>query len=113
MAYCTEADIEALIGYSITANTRPTTTALAVMLENADSLINAFMIESSNITDTYGILQTVACHLVLKMINNMFAFAEPENYGLVEVTLTEEDKMLIRKAHRKWASHSWEMGTDD
>lgn len=112
MAYCTEADIEAMIGFAIDATSRPTTTQLAVMLTNADSIINAFIRESSNITDTYGILQTIACHLVIKMVNNLFAFAEPENYPLLEIGLTEQDEKLVLKAHSKWQVKSWEMGVD-
>ncbi len=110
--YASETDIEALIGYSISTDTRPTSTQLAVMLTNADSIINAFAKVSSNMTDTFGILQTVACQLVRKMINNLFALAEPKDYALLEISLTEEDKTLIQKAHSLWQGYSWEMGID-
>lgn len=112
MTYCTEADIENLLCINIDANSRPSTTQLALMIANADAIINAFIRQSTNITDTYGILQTVACQLVSKMINNMFYFSEPENYGMMEVALTEEDKILIQKAHSLWQVNSWEMGVD-
>ena len=112
MTYATETDVEPLVGFLITATSRPTTTAVAIMLTMADSIINAFIKQSTNITDTYGILKVVASHLVLKMINNLFHFAEPDAYEFVEVFLTEQDEALIRRAHSVWQVLSWEMGTD-
>lgn len=109
MTYAIETDIEGMLSITIDATSRPTTTHLAVMLANADAKINAFIKQSSNITDTYGILKAVACGLVHKMMNNMFNFAEPDSYDFVEVLLTEEDKDLIRRAHSVWQVLSWEM----
>lgn len=110
--YATEADIEGMLSIAVDATSRPTTTHLAVMLANADGIINAFMRKSTNVTDTYGILQTVACHLVVKMINNMMYLAEPSKYPLLEVGLTKQDEDLIQKAHSLWEVESWEMGIE-
>lgn len=107
--YATAAQVGALLGFSISHTSRPTLTQMAVMLDNADSIINAFMKKDSNITDTYGILQTVACALVKKMTHNLFHFAEPDIYDFVEEILTEQDEKLIRRAHSVWTVLSWEM----
>jgi len=108
--YCAETDIEALLNYPIDATSRPTTTSLAVMITNADGIINGFARQSTNMTDTYGLLKPIACQLVMKMINNMLSFAEPEKFDMMELTLTDDDKDNIIKAHSLWEIKSWEMG---
>lgn len=112
MTYAEKADIEAMIGYSISNDTdsQPSETYLNVMLSRADSLINAEMKESTNITDTYGYLKTIACNLVYKMINNLLAIQDPENFGPMEIVLTAEDMRLIHMAYTKWDSHTMEIG---
>jgi len=110
MTYAIETDIEGVVGHAITATSRPTTTELAVMLTQADSIINADLMESINITDTYGILKSNAISLVCKMINNLHHLAEPDFYDYMEVSLTEDEKRRMLKAHSKWAILSWELG---
>lgn len=112
MTYATKSDIEAMVGYTISdsSDSLPTETYLDVMLERADSIINAEMKETTNITDTYGYLKTVACNLVYKMINNVLAIQSPEKFGPMEVTLTPEDMRLIHMAHEKWATYTTDIG---
>jgi len=112
--YATSTNVGNRIGITFSDDpaTRPSLTQAIAMCTDADSIINGYMKQSSNITDTYGFLRTVAINLVIKMINNLFALAEPDAYALIEVQLTEQDKELITKAHSIWAADSWEMGVD-
>jgi len=112
MAYAKENNIENRIGFPIDGDSRPSTTQLAGMLVDADSIINSFMKQSTNITDEFGLLRVIAIRLTMDMINNLLAYAEPENYAQIVVALTEEDKDDIRQAHSVWQSYSWEMGID-
>ena len=107
--YATAAQVGTLVGFTISHTSRPTLTQMAVYLDNADGIINAFMKQSSNITDTYGILQVVACALAQKMVHNLLHFAEPDIYDYIDVSLTEQDEKLIRRAHSVWTVLSWEM----
>lgn len=68
------------------------------------------MKRKTNITDDYGTLNPVAASLVVKMVNNVLAFSEPEDYGFIEVALTMEDITLIRMTYSVWAAKSWNMG---
>lgn len=108
--YSTEAQIEFRIGFAIDATSRPTSTELAGMMNTATSIINAEAMASSNMTDTYGVLREIEINMVVKMINNVFALAEPDVYPYVEIELTPEEKRLIHMAHRRWASLHWEIG---
>lgn len=108
--YAEEAEVEAMIGYTVTTTTRPTTTGLAVMLTNADSIINADLVASANLTDTYGVLKSNALSLIKKMINNLFFLAEPDNYEYMPVELSEDERGRMLKAHSRWALLSWELG---
>ena len=111
MTYAIETDIEGILGYSVAATgTRPTTAELAIMLTQADAFINAEIRESTNITDTYGILKAVAIGLVYRMINNLFYLAEPDNYNHMDIELSDPEIRLIRLAHSDWAAESWELG---
>ena len=111
MAYATEANIEAILGYSIdaTGTSRPTTAQLTQMLSDADAIINAEAKVSSNMTDTTGRLRVIAVSLVLKMINNMFALTDPATYAFVEVELTDDQKRIIHMEHSAWSSLTWEL----
>lgn len=108
--YTDATTVNALIGFTITDKTRPNSTALAIMLNNADKIINGIMRKTSNIIDTYGTLSPIAASLVAKMVNNVLAFSEPEDYGFIEVALTPEDIVLIRMVYSVWASIHWDMG---
>ncbi len=108
--YAAEGHIEGVIGYAINTNSRPTTEELATMLDMADSIINAELRISSNATDTYGILRTNAISLIIKMINNLFFLAEPDNYNYMEVELSEGEIRVMLKAHSTWAVLAWELG---
>ena len=109
--YATSSNISSRIGHTVSDDpaTRPTASQVIEFCKDADSIINGYMKQSSNITDTYGLLRTVAVSLVIKMINNLFAMAEPDSYALLEISLTEEDKLMITKAHSIWAGETWEM----
>lgn len=114
MTYATEANIEAILGYAIddTGTSRPTTTQLAEMLSQADSIINAEARVTSNLTDTSGRLKVIAISLCMKMITNMFAITDPEVYGFIEVELTDDQKRIIHMEHSVWQSKHWEIGQD-
>lgn len=110
MTYAEETDIEGMIAQDITTGSVPTSDQLAIMLTNADSIINAHARSSTNMTDTYGLLKTIASNLVYKMVNNAWALIKPREYGPMIVELSEEDKMLIKLAHSKWTAHSFDVG---
>ncbi len=114
MAYATEANIEAILGYSIdaTGTSRPTTAQLTQMLADADAIINAEARTTSNLTDTSGRLRAIEVSIVLKMINNMFALTDPSAYAFVEVELTDDQKRVIHMEHGVWDSITWEVGID-
>lgn len=111
--YAIETDIEGMLGITISATSVPTTTHLAVMLTQADAIINGFLKTSSNVTDTYGVCKMIACRLVRKMIHNLFAMRKPELYEMVEIGLTDNDKQQLQRAHTpSEIGYSWEMGID-
>ena len=112
MTYATEADMEALLGFAIdaTGNTRPTTAQLAVMLSQADYIINAEARVTTNLTDTSGNLKRIACALVYKMIINMYALSDPDQYGMSEIELTDDQKRIIHIEHGVWDSLTWDVG---
>ena len=109
--YTSEAEIEYVLGISIDTNSRPTTTQLGEMLADADAIINAQARVSSNMTDTYGILNRIAKDLVLKQINNMWSFTNPEQFPYIDIELTDAQKVQINAVHRKFAGESWEIGS--
>lgn len=112
MTYATEANIEAILGYSIddTGTSRPTTTQLTQMLADADSIINSEARVSTNKTDTSGRLRVIAVSLILKMITNMFALTDPETYGFIEIELNDDQKRIIHMEHSVWQSSTWDVG---
>ena len=110
MTYATEEDIEATLGYSITTESLPTSSQVSKMLERADAIINAEMHTSTNITDSIGYLKAIACNLVYKMVNNMLAMIKPDEFGPMEISLSEEEKRMIKLAYQKWAMRSFEIG---
>jgi len=110
--YTDAATVGALLGFTISATTRPTSTALGVMLLMADGMINGPIKQATNITDTYGLLAPIATQLVMKMVNNILAFAEPDKYDYIDIRLSPEDERDIRLAHSLWQSESWKMGID-
>lgn len=110
MTYTTSAIVSALSGITISATSRPTTTQMTAFLAEADKKINGEMRATTNITDDYGSLSPIATALIMKMINNLFALAEPEDYAMVEIELTEADKRTIHMTYSRWQSLSWKMG---
>ncbi len=108
--YTDTADIEATVGITFGANSRPTLTQLPKLQTKADGIINKSMKEDSNITDTYGFLRAIECDLVYKMINNILALAEPERYDYMDIVLSEQDAIDIRTTYNKWASLTWDIG---
>lgn len=114
MTYATEANIEAVIGYSIdaTGTSRPTTEQLAEMLTQADSIINAEARRTTNATDTSGRLKVIAVSLVWKMIVKMFALTNPSGYAFMEIELTDDEKRIIHMELGVWDALTWEVGID-
>ena len=108
--YASAAQVGARLGWSITSSSRPNLTQMASVLADCTSIINGFMQVTSNVTDSAGFLRVVAINLACKMVNNIFAMAEPEKFAYMEVALTPDDERLIRKALRKWAATAWRMG---
>jgi len=108
--YTTIEAVQARLGWTISATSRPTTTSVEVLLGEADKKINGEMKRTNNITDTYGALSPVAAALVVKMINNILALAEPDNYALVDEELTESDIRTIHYTYSVWQSKHWKMG---
>jgi hypothetical protein len=114
MGYCTEANIEAVLGYAIddTGTSRPTTTQLTQMISDADAIINAEARRTTNATDTSGRLRVISVSLVLKMIINMFALTNPDAYGFTEIELTDDQKRVIHMEHGVWDAYTWDIQTD-
>lgn len=112
MTYATKDNIEAIFGYDIddTGTSRPTSTQLSGMLEDADAIINAEARVTSNMTDTSKRLRVIAVSLCLKMVTNMFALTDPETYGFVEIELTDDQKRIIHMEHSIWQSQTWDVG---
>lgn len=112
MTYAKETNIEAILGYTIDdiGTSRPTSTQLAEMLSQADSLINAEARRNTNATDVSGRLKVIACSLVMKYIINMFALTDPDIYGFSEVELTDDQKRIIHIELGVWDSLTWEVG---
>ena len=111
MTYATEANFEAIYGYSIdaTGTSRPTTAQLAEMLSQADSIINAEAKRSTSGADISGRLKVIACSLVLKMITNMFALTNPDTYDFIEIELSDDQKRIIHMELGVWDSITWEI----
>jgi len=111
VTYTTSAIVSAQIGITISATSRPNTTQMTVFLAEADKKINGEMKnEGENITDNTGALSPIAAALCVKMVNNLFAHAEPDSYAMVEVEMTEADKRTIHLTYSKWQILSWKMG---
>lgn len=112
MTYAKEAQIEAILGYAIddSGTSRPTTTQLAEMLSQADSIINAEARRTTNATDASGRLKVIAVSLILKMITNMFALTDPETYGFIEIELSDDQKRIIHMEHSIWNADTWDTG---
>ena len=112
MTYAKESHIEAILGYSIddAGTSRPSSTQLAEMLSQADSIINSEARVSANKTDTSGRLKVIAVSLVLKMITNMFALSNPDTYGFIEIELNDDQKRIIHMEHSVWQSETWDVG---
>ena len=109
MAYCAEADVEAVLCMTIDTSSRPTSTQLATMITQADKIINAEVIASSNMTDTYGELKSIAISLVYKMIMNAYAITHPELYTPMEVELTPEQRRTVHMVHGKWTADTFDV----
>lgn len=112
--YAEKEDIEAVLGYTIDdqKKTRPSATQLETLLTLADKQINGELGPSvtANITDSTGYLGTVETQLVMRMINNIFAFSNPNDYTLVPLEFTSEEKILIHKAASAWSGTTFDLG---
>lgn len=112
--YAEKQDIEAKLGYDIddSKKTRPSATHLERLLLLADKQINGEMGPSvtSNIIDNTGYLRVIETELVKKMVNNMFAFSNPNDYTFIPEEFTDEEKILIHKATKAWAGTTFDLG---
>lgn len=102
--------IEALLGWKISATSRPDSDGLNIMLNLADDKINGELQKPVNLPDPNKAFRPIATALVMKMVNNILAFAEPEDYAQIEVELTTADIRTIHLAYSNWASLSWQIG---
>ena len=108
--YTNKEVIGALLGWSITATSRPTIIQINYMLELADGAINGELRRPTNLDDPNKAFVPIATALVMAMVYGMFAFAEPEDYAYVKPELTEADIRTIHLAYSNWAMLSWQMG---
>ena len=108
--YTDKETIEGLLGWDITATSRPTLKSIGIMLNLADDKINGELRRPVNLSDPNHAFRPIATSLVMKMVNNMFTFAEPEDYAFIEMELTDADIRTIHLAYSNWALLSWKMG---
>ena len=108
--YTNKLTVEALLGWSITATSRPNLIGLNVMLELADGAINGELKRPTNLEDPNKAFMPIATALVMTMVNNILSFAEPEDYAFVKPELSEADIRTIHLAYSNWAMLSWKMG---
>jgi len=108
--YCAETDIESALGITIDENSIPSSDEVSDFITRAQGMINAEAKVSSDMTDTYGELKSIAIDLVLKMVNNMWSYRYPDVFPYLDIELTSEQKRIIHKAHHKFAGKSWELG---
>lgn len=108
--YSNATDIGYRVGLTFAAGTRPSSTEVAGMMNNATSIINAEARVESNMTDTSGRLKEIEITLVQKMINNYWYFANPKKYAFLDIELTEEQKRIIHKEKLKFYGESFELG---
>ena len=90
--------------------TIPSTNSLAVFMDNATKIINAEVRINTNMTDTYGELDTIEIEIVLKMIRNLWSFVNPDEFPYEEVVLSADQKRIIHRCHSVSRGHSWELG---
>lgn len=115
--YCAKKDVEALLGYEITDDgvSRPNLKQLENQMGLADDLINGQLrnynkLITGNISDETGFLRVLAADLVSKIINNMFAFSNPDAYTLIPLEFTPEQLKMLHKASDTWDGITFEIG---
>ena len=108
--YTNKEIIQALLGWTITTASRPTTVQLNFMLELADAAINGELRRPTNLEDPNKAFVPIATALVMTMVYNMFGFAEPEDYAVIKPELTDADIRTIHLAYSNWAMLSWQIG---
>ena len=108
--YAEKQDIQRRLGKTFSATTVPSEDDLEGLLEDADGFINKEAKVFSNIKDTYGDLRNIAIDLVLKMINNMWSFRNPEKFPYIDIELTDEQKRDIHKVHLKFYGETFDIG---
>lgn len=90
--------------------TIPSTNSLAILMNNATKMINAEVRMITNMTDTYGELDTIEIDVVLRMIRNLWSFVNPDDFPYEEVVLSADQKRIIHRCHSVSRGSSWELG---
>ena len=110
--YCDKSDIEAQLGYTVddVSKKRPSKSSVLKFMKWSDGIINGEMRESSNITDTYGMLKPISIRLTMIFVNNSFAVTDPEVYTYEPAILIPEEIRIIHAAYKIWAIKTYEIG---
>lgn len=108
--YADFADIEAILGFTLTATSKPNTTHLAILLTIIDKQINGVLRIVTNNADTSGYLRAKECEHAFKWINNVMAVTDPKAYGPMDVNFTETEKSEMRAQMSAWTAHSFSVG---
>ena len=110
--YTSKEDVEKMVGYNITDDetSRPSIIELNLFLIIADALINSALRQETNITDTYGLCRAYELGLVYAEINNLFAISDPDNYAPMEVDLTLDQEIKLRRTYGLWDADTFDVG---
>jgi len=110
--YCSEEDVEKMVGYEISEDeeSRPNEIELELMLIIADVVINSIFKVETNIVDLYGLCRAYALGLVYAQINNLFAVSDPNSFAPMEVDLTMDQEIKLRRTYGYWQGDSFEVG---
>lgn len=110
MAYYTEEDLETDLGITIDASSAPSTTDVTAWESKIDGIINGEVRVTSNMTDDYGELKSIAGRLMLLKLQNFWHFRNPDQFPLEDVILLPEDMRIIHRVHLKYSGLSWQLG---
>lgn len=107
--YAAFADINAAVGFTIDAASKPNTTDLARILTLIDSKINGVFKVTTNITDTGGYLAAKEVEMAFKWVNNVMAATNPKDYGPMDLSFTADEQKEMRSTMSRWHAESFEV----
>jgi len=110
MSYASTAQIEATLDMTLATDSNPASTRMSALQTMVDSLINAEMKRTTNITDNCGYLALVECSIIFKMVLSQYHLKYPDEYGPVDWELTPNEKRLIHMAYNIWSSKTFQVG---